>query len=416
MSTPLLKLFEAAITQAWNAIVITDADISVGCRVQFANPAFTAMTGYSLDELRGHSLRILQGADTDPALIDELRVCLKEARLFEGAATNYRKDGSSYTVRWSISPVRDDSGLVTNFVSVQQDISEYEQAEQTNRLLARALDATSDPVMLTDAKARIIFANTAFAKSTGYAVDEIQGSTPAMFKSGKHDEAFYAAMRCSLASGRDFRATFINRRRDGSLYHAEQSISPILDEKGRISHYVSVSKDITKRVEREQALLRAATKDKLTGLHNRHHGEQLLAERYRTARTLQRPLTLIMCDIDHFKRVNDEFGHPTGDRILVEVADMLRQAVRSRDAVIRWGGEEFMIVLDECSQADTINLAKRILDRVNAYEDVEVPALTLSLGLATLVPNEAIDELIARADSALYEAKRTGRNRLSIAA
>ncbi|WP_426400970.1 sensor domain-containing diguanylate cyclase (plasmid) [Ralstonia sp. R-29] len=416
MSTPLLKLFEAAITQAWNAIVITDADISVGCRVQFANPAFTAMTGYSLDELRGHSLRILQGPDTDPALIDELRVCLKEARLFEGIATNYRKDGSSYTVRWSISPVRDDSGLVTNFVSVQQDISDYEQAEQTNRLLARALDATSDPVMLTDAKARIIFANTAFANSTGYTVDEIQGSTPAMFKSGKHDEAFYAAMRRSLASGRDFRATFINRRRDGSLYHAEQSISPIFDEKGRISHYVSVSKDITKRVEREQALLRAATKDKLTGLHNRHHGEQLLAERYITARTLEHPLALVMCDIDHFKRINDQFGHPTGDRILVEVADMLRQAVRSRDAVIRWGGEEFMIVLDDCSQTDTVDLAKRILDRVNAYEDGEVSALTLSLGLATLAPDEGIDELIARADSALYDAKRTGRNRLSIAA
>ncbi|ENZ79830.1 MULTISPECIES: sensor domain-containing diguanylate cyclase [Ralstonia] len=416
MSTPLLKLFEAAITQAWNAIVITDADIAVGCRVQFANPAFTAMTGYSLDELRGHSLRILQGPDTDPALIDELRICLKEARLFEGTATNYRKDGSSYTVRWSISPVRDDSGLVTNFVSVQQDISDYEQAEQTNRLLARALDATSDPVMLTDAKARIIFANAAFAKSTGYTVDEIQGSTPAMFKSGKHDEAFYAAMRRSLASGQNFRATFINRRRDGSLYHAEQSISPIFGEKGRISHYVSVSKDITKRVEREQALLRAATKDKLTGLHNRHHGEQLLAERYRTARTLQRPLTLVMCDIDHFKRINDEFGHPTGDRVLAEVADMLRQAVRSRDAVIRWGGEEFMIVLDECSQTDTVDLAKRILDRVNAHEDGEVPALTLSLGLATLAPDEAIDELIARADSALYDAKRAGRNRLSIAA
>ncbi len=416
MSPPLLKLFEAAITQAWNAIVITDADSDVGCRVQFANPAFTAMTGYSLDELRGHSLRILQGPDTDPALIDELRICLKEARLFEGTATNYRKDGSSYTVRWSISPVRDDSGLVTNFVSVQQDISDYEQAEQTNRLLARALDATSDPVMLTDAKARIIFANAAFAKSTGYTVDEIQGSTPAMFKSGKHDEAFYAAMRRSLASGQNFRATFINRRRDGSLYHAEQSISPIFGEKGRISHYVSVSKDITKRVEREQALLRAATKDKLTGLHNRHHGEQLLAERYRTARTLQRPLTLVMCDIDHFKRINDEFGHPTGDRVLAEVADMLRQAVRSRDAVIRWGGEEFMIVLDECSQTDTVDLAKRILDRVNAHEDGEVPALTLSLGLATLAPDEAIDELIARADSALYDAKRAGRNRLSIAA
>jgi diguanylate cyclase (GGDEF)-like protein/PAS domain S-box-containing protein len=414
MSTSSLKLFEAAVTQAWNAIVITDADIPAGCRVQFANPAFTAMTGYSLEELRGHSLRMLQGPDTDPAVIDELRTCLKEARHFEGTATNYRKDGSSYTVRWSISPVRDGSGLVTHFVSVQQDISAYVQAEQTNRLLARALDATSDPVMLTDANARIIFANTAFARSTGYTVDEIRGNTPALFKSGKHDEVFYAAMRRSLASGRDFRATFINRRRDGSLYHAEQSISPIFDAKGRVSHYVSVSKDITKRVEREQALLRAATKDKLTGLHNRHHGEQLLAEGYITARTLEHPLTLIMCDIDHFKQINDQFGHPTGDRILVEVAGMLRKAVRSGDAVIRWGGEEFMIVLNDCAQQDAVDLTQRILHRVNSYKDVEIPALTVSLGLATLAPEEAIDELIARADSALYDAKRAGRNRLSV--
>lgn len=415
MSTPLLTLFEAAITQAWNAIVITDADVGAGCRVQFANPAFLAMTGYSLDELHGQSLRILQGPKTDPNVIDELRLCLKEARFFEGTTTNYRKDGSSYTVRWSISPVRDDSGRVTNFVSVQQDISAYVQAEHTNRLLARALDATSDPVMLTDANARIIFANTAFAKSTGYTVDEIQGSTPALFKSGKHDETFYAAMRRSLASGRDFRATFINRRRDGTLYHAEQSISPIFDEKGCISHYVSVSKDITKRVEREQALLRAATKDKLTGLHNRHHGEKVLAEAYITARTLEHPLTLVMCDIDHFKQINDRFGHPTGDRILVELAGLLKQAVRSRDAVIRWGGEEFMIVLDDCAQKDAVDLAERIRDRVNAYEDAEVGSLSLSLGLATLAPDEAIDKLIARADSALYDAKRSGRNRLSVA-
>ncbi|CAJ0783332.1 hypothetical protein LMG7141_01376 [Ralstonia condita] len=415
MSTPLLTLFEAAITQAWNAIVITDADVGAGCRVQFANPAFLAMTGYSLDELHGQSLRILQGPKTDPNVIDELRLCLKEARFFEGTTTNYRKDGSSYTVRWSISPVRDDSGRVTNFVSVQQDISAYVQAEHTNRLLARALDATSDPVMLTDANARIIFANTAFAKSTGYTVDEIQGSTPALFKSGKHDETFYAAMRRSLASGRDFRATFINRRRDGTLYHAEQSISPIFDEKGCISHYVSVSKDITKRVEREQALLRAATKDKLTGLHNRHHGEKVLAEAYITARTLEHPLTLVMCDIDHFKQINDRFGHPTGDRILVELAGLLKQAVRSRDAVIRWGGEEFMIVLEDCAQKDAVDLAERIRDRVNAYEDAEVGSLSLSLGLATLAPDEAIDKLISRADSALYDAKRSGRNRLSVA-
>ncbi|CAN0620001.1 Sensor domain-containing diguanylate cyclase [Burkholderia multivorans] len=414
MSTPLLKLFHAAVMQAWNAIVITDADLSAGCRVQIANPAFSVMTGYSLDELRGRSLKILQGPGTDPAVIDDLRTCLKEARFFEGTATNYRKDGSSYIVRWNISPVRDDSGVLTNFVSVQEDISDYVRAERANRLLARALDATSDPVMLTDEKARIIFANTAFAHATGYAVEEIRGKTPALFKSGAHDEAFYATLHRSLASGQDFRATFINRRRDGSLYHAEQSISPICDDKGRITHYISVSKDISKRVKMEQALWHAATKDKLTGLHNRHYGEKILGDAYMNAQTRGGPLTLIICDIDHFKQINDDFGHPTGDRILTEVAGILRQAVRSRDAVIRWGGEEFVIVLDNCTRVDAIELAERIRARVIAFQDTEVATLTLSLGLATLKLDETIDQLIARADAALYEAKRGGRNRLSV--
>ena len=415
MSTSQLELFQSAVMQSWNAIVITDADLAAGCRVQIANPAFCAMTGYSLDELRGRTLSMLQGPETDPAVIDHLRACLREARFFEGITTNYRKDGSSYIVRWNISPVRDEDGVLTHFISVQQDISEHVRTERENRLLARALDATSDPVLLTDAQARIIFANTAFAEVTGYPAGEIRGRTPALFRSGAHDEAFYASLRSSLASGQDFRATFINRRRDGSLYHAEQSISPICDETGRVTHYVSVSKDISQRVGMEQALRDAATRDKLTGLYNRHRGEHLLEEAAAEALAGGGPLTVIVCDVDHFKQVNDRFGHPAGDRILIEVSGILRQSVRGRDAVIRWGGEEFVIVLDACPQAAAIDLAERIRVRIAAHRDVEVGKVTLSLGLATLAPAESTDELIARADAALYQAKRGGRDRLCVA-
>lgn len=415
MSTSQLQLFQAAVMQSWNAIVITDADLAGGCRVQIANPAFCAMTGYTPEELRGRTLSMLQGPDTDAAVIEDLRTCLREARFFEGTATNYRKDGSSYIVRWNISPVRDDEGVLTHFISVQQDISEHVRTERENRLLARALDATSDPVLLTDAQARIIFANTAFTELNGYSAAEIRGRTPALFKSGMHDEAFYASLRRSLACGRDFRATFINRRRDGSLYHAEQSISPICDEKGRVTHYVSVSKDISKRVDMEQTLRDAATRDMLTGLYNRHRGEQLLEEAAANARTDGGQLSVVACDVDHFKQVNDRFGHPAGDRILVEISRILRQSVRGHDAVIRWGGEEFVIVLDACRQATAIDLAERIRARVAAYRDSEVGKVTLSLGLATLAPGEMTDALFARADAALYQAKRGGRDRLSIA-
>ena len=412
MSTSTLQLLQAAFLQSWNAIVITDAN---RLQVEFANPAFCAMTGYTMEELQGRTLRMLQGPDTDRAVIEHLHQCLNEARYFEGTATNYRKDGSSYLVHWNISPVRGDDGAVTHFISVQQDVSAYIQSERKNRLLARALDAASDPVMLTDAAGRIIFVNTAFSQVTGYGADEVVGATPAVLRSGLHDDAFYSALHRSLAEGRDFRATFVNRRRDGSLFHAEQSISPVCDESGQVTHYVSVSKDVSEWVDKERALLDAATRDPLTGLHNRRGGEKILAEAHADARQHGRPLSLLVCDIDHFKRVNDRFGHPAGDRVLRDVACMLRLAVRSRDAVIRWGGEEFVIVLDSCTEARAAELAERIRGRVEAHRDAEVGALTLSIGLATLLTGETAQQLVGRADAALYDAKRGGRNRWSVA-
>lgn len=411
MTTSELQLFKAAFLQSWNAIVITDADAEAGYLVQAANPAFCAMTGYSLEELRGGRLKCLQGPDTDPQVIDRMRRCLKEARYFEGTTTNYRKDGSSYIVHWTISPVRDNDGVLTHFVSVQEDISSAVLAERENRLLARALDAASDPVVLTDSHAHIIFVNTAFTQLTGYTLDEVKGSTPGVLHSGQHDTHFYETLYQALAKGEAFRATFINRRRDGSLYHAEQSISPVSDEKGRITHFVSVSKDISERVDEEQALRYAASHDPLTGLFNRRHGEKLLHESYHTAAGQRTPLALVVCDIDHFKRVNDRFGHPAGDRILSSVARTLRNAVRGKDAVVRWGGEEFLIVLDNCTTAAGLDLAERIRKRIEAHRDDEGGTVTLSLGLATLQDGESIQQLIARADAALYEAKRSGRNR-----
>jgi len=218
----------------------------------------------------------------------------------------------------------------------------------------------------------------------------------------------------SLSSGQDFRATFINRRRDGSLFHVEQTISTIFDDDGRPTHHIGVGKDVSRRVQREQELLRAATKDKLTGLYNRHHGEKTLREASSRAQAGGNSLCLIIADIDHFKRINDTFGHLAGDRVLSDVAGILRAAARSLDTVIRWGGEEFMIVLADCVIGDAVLLAERVRTRVHAHRDSEVGSLTVSLGIAQLEAGETIDALIARADAALYDAKRAGRNAVSV--
>ncbi len=414
MSLLELQMLRTAIMHAWNAVVITDASPENGYAVVFANPSFCKMTGYTADELHGRSLKLLQGPDTDSVVIERLRVCLREARYFEGSTTNYRKDGTPYVVRWNISPVHDETGNLSHFVSVQQDISAYVESERQSRLLARALDASHDPILITDLDYRIVFANRALSEVTGYRPEELIGNTPEMLRSGQHEDSFYTSLHDALANGESFRATFINRRHDGSIYHAEQSISPIRNEQGKVTNYVCVGKDITARVQREQALSEAASTDKLTGVSNRQHGERLLEEAASYALENGQPLALIMADIDYFKRINDRFGHPAGDRVLRKVARNIRQTLRNGDTVIRWGGEEFLIVLENCGLEPGIALAERIRTGIQQLADSEVGLVTLSLGVALLDANEGIEAAIARADAALYEAKRKGRNQVSV--
>ncbi|MDU8473565.1 PAS domain S-box protein, partial [Pseudomonas syringae pv. actinidiae] len=141
-SSQRLALLEAVVEQSFNAVLITDANLANGGPlIVYVNPAFCTMTGYTADELIGVSPRILQGADTDPQVIERLRQCLSERLFFEGSTVNYRADGSPYVVEWKISPVRDDTGTVCNFVSVQQNISPRIRAEREQHLLAQALNA-----------------------------------------------------------------------------------------------------------------------------------------------------------------------------------------------------------------------------------------------------------------------------------
>lgn len=412
MVASMLELFRAAVLQSWNGIVVTDADASAGYRVQIANQAFCEMTGYSQDELVGRTLKMLQGPDTDPAVIDHLRACLREERFFEGTTTNYRKDGTPYIVRWNISPVRDDAGVLTNFVSVQQDITARVLAEQRSRLLERAFDATSEPVVITDLRGRIVFANRAFSELTGHPPEALLGRTHRELGVEDEDEGFCAAMPGVLATGQAFRGRSVGRRRDGSTFHWEQSISLVRAESGQPTHVVGASRDVSDHVRREDALREAASRDKLTGLFNRRHGEHLLGTAFGEAQGSGRPLAVLLCDVDHFKQVNDRFGHAAGDRVLVDVARILRQSVRGSDVVVRWGGEEFLVVLPGCGPAPALELAERIRRRVADHEDAEVGKVSASIGVASFAGDEAIDALLGRADDALYAAKRGGRNRV----
>ena len=155
-----------------------------------------------------------------------------------------------------------------------------------------------------------------------------------------------------------------------------------------------------------------ARSDALTGSSNRRHGNELLAGELERARRLHHPLSVILFDIDHFKAVNDGFGHLTGDRILREVAELARADLRSYDTLVRWGGEEFLILLPESTTTEAVRIAERLRLRIAEHPFVHDRSITISAGVAGLVDGDDGESLVARADALLYRIKGSGRNRI----
>ena len=163
---------------------------------------------------------------------------------------------------------------------------------------------------------------------------------------------------------------------------------------------------------------RMANTDGLTGLYNHRYLQQRLGQELERAQRYERPLSVVMADLDHFKSYNDTFGHPRGDQVLIEVSRTLRQASRATDIVARYGGEEFTLILPETTAEEARVVAERARQCVaalNLGESPDAPRVTLSLGVASHHPGGSKETLIEQADVALFEAKRRGRNRVCVA-
>lgn len=184
-----------------------------------------------------------------------------------------------------------------------------------SRLLGQALDATQDAVMIANTEGEIVFVNHGFEQMTGYSRVEALGQRPSLLKSGQHDAAFYEGLWRAIRAGETFRATFINRHKHGHLVHCEATVSPMRGPDGTVTHFVNLLRDQTARALTEQTLIEQAMHDSLTGLLNRRAGELQLERAFMTAREGRKSFCVILADVDHFKRVNDTFGHPARDGV-----------------------------------------------------------------------------------------------------
>jgi diguanylate cyclase (GGDEF)-like protein/PAS domain S-box-containing protein len=268
--------------------------------------------------------------------------------------------------------------------------------------------------MVTDADNMIKTVNPAFTRITGYSAEEVIGQSPSILSSGRHDEEFYEALWDSVLHKRYWSGEIWNRRKDGSVFPEWLSIAAIPDEDGIAKEYVAVFSDISKHKENEEQIRYQANYDALTGLPNRSLLSDRLVQAIGSAQREQWRLAILFVDLDQFKMVNDTFGHVMGDELLQLVAERINDCVRESDTVARFGGDEFIILLQDVSDMDAVaSIATKVIDRITKvfilYErEIYIGA---SVGI-TIFPDDAVnaDSLLRNADMAMYQAKERGRN------
>jgi diguanylate cyclase (GGDEF)-like protein len=187
-------------------------------------------------------------------------------------------------------------------------------------------------------------------------------------------------------------------------------VIPQTDADGNVVRILGVTRDISDRRRLEEELNRLAVTDPLTGVWNRRQGQQLLDSGLAEARRYGTDVSLLMLDIDHFKAINDEHGHQVGDAVLVELCRRLSAHLRPSDALVRWGGEEFVILARHTDLDAATSLAEKLRALVAATPLDGAGTITVSIGVAHLEPSDDVDRWLFRVDQAMYEAKAAGRN------
>ncbi|GAA1114994.1 putative bifunctional diguanylate cyclase/phosphodiesterase [Arthrobacter flavus] len=285
-------------------------------------------------------------------------------------------------------------------------------------LFAQAHAAMSEISLITDSRQNILHVSESFTAITGHRPDEVMGRNCRLLQGPGSDPETKRAMRTALAAGEAFRGEILNYRKDGSAFWNDLSIAPLHDAAGRLTHYVSVQRDINTRMALHEQLRFQALHDPVTGLPNRVALAERLTEIFSVGDHDEVTAAVGMIDLDDFRAVNNAFGHEAGDLLLKEWAARMQANLRDGDFLGRMGGDEFILVINNINRSTAPTVLAGILDLLHTA--VERPFLAsgksvrvgMSMGLA-LYPRDGCDmaSLLRNADDALYQSKKTKTNR-----
>jgi diguanylate cyclase (GGDEF)-like protein/PAS domain S-box-containing protein len=298
--------------------------------------------------------------------------------------------------------------------AIEQDITARKAAEESMRQSTMVFENSSEAMMVTNANNIIISVNPAFIRVTGYTLDEIGGQNPDILNTGLHDEFFFQAIQTSLETTGHWEGEMTGRRKNREIYIEWRKINAIYNDDGAVHRWITLFSDITLKKRSDELIWEQANFDSLTSLPNRHMFHNRLEQEIKKANRSGSSIALLLLDLDHFKEVNDTYGHKVGDLLLKEAAWRLSSCVRGIDTVARLGGDEFTVILGGLNNTISINRVVRdILHKMAEPFRLgdEVAYVSASIGV-TFYPQDAaeVEALVRNGDQAMYAAKNQGRN------
>ncbi|MCO7486963.1 bifunctional diguanylate cyclase/phosphodiesterase [Stenotrophomonas maltophilia] len=415
-----LEQKEAKYRSLVNALPIGLIQLDANLQLRFANPMIEEYLGQRIATLQGRLISEVLPAEAAKQMLPNL------ADALQGAAVTldygYTSSRGQVYRRLTAVPYGDDGDAIRGVLAFVMDMTERTLAQQRLDMVTRkasemraALDAHAI-VAMTDHRGTITSVNDKFCQISQYSREELIGNNHRLINSQRHPKAFFKEMWATIGKGRVWNGDICNRAKDGSLYWVQTTIVPFLGETGRPVQYIAIRADITQRKLAEKEARNLAFHDALTGLGNR----RLMMEQLSLVVQTHSRNALAMIDLDYFKEVNDTLGHPQGDVLLQQVAQRLKRVTRQGDTLARLGGDEFCIVFDdlgatpEQATASAADLGERIRDVLAQPYQLghHAVSVTPSIGITMVHPGMDTDDLIQRADQALYKAKQNGRNTL----
>jgi len=383
-------------------------------QIIYVNNKFCEISGYSREELLGQNHRMLKSKEHSQEVYKDMWQTITSGEVWHGEIKNRRKDGGYYWVNATIVPFMDENGKPFQFVAIRTDITErkaieyaLQQAQSIASIGSWSLDLLTGRLMWSDQVFTIFGINP----------KEFDASFAAFLENIHTDDRQHVELQYEASCGGHIEYDIehrIIRKDNGEIRWVHERCVHQRNDKGEVIRSDGIVQDITERKLAQEEIQRLAMVDQLTGLANRNQFHSRFAESIRLAKRHGFRLALLLLDLDKFKPVNDTYGHQIGDELLKVIAAGFARETRESDVAARLGGDEFAILMINPDGNESIDKgARRIIEEVSKTVDIRGFQINIgvSIGISIYPTNGSEeDELIHKADVALYESKRTGRN------